>query len=46
MLVNRSDGVVEQVYIAGQRAWENGSQYSEALGNMRLGKAVRVKRAS
>ena len=46
VLVNRSDGVVEQVYIAGQRAWENGSQYSEALGNMRLGKAVRVKRAS
>ena len=44
VMVNRSDGVVEQVYIAGQRAWENGNRYGEALGKQRLGRALRVQR--
>ena len=44
VMVNRSDGVVEQVYIAGQRAWENGNRYGEALGKHRLGRALRVQR--
>ena len=44
VMVNRSDGVVEQVYIAGQRAWENGNSYGEALGKQRLGRALRVQR--
>lgn len=44
VMVNRSDGVVEQVYIAGQRVWEDGNRYGEALGKQRLGRALRVQR--
>ena len=44
VMVNRSDGVVEQVYIAGQLAWEDGNSYGEVLGKHRLGRALRVKR--
>lgn len=39
-MVNRSDGVVEQVYINGIRAWENGSRYTDALGKKTLGRAL------
>lgn len=46
VLVNRSDGVVEEVYIRGERVWEEGSRYSDALGKKCLGRALRVKRAS
>ncbi len=42
VLVNRSDGVVEQVYINGVRAWEEGSRYTDALGTQTLGRAVRA----
>lgn len=44
VMVNRSDGVVEEVYIGGRRAWENGNTYSEALGTERLGEALRAGR--
>tara|TARA_B100000767_G_C19752013_1_gene531242 strand:+ start:211 stop:2121 length:1911 start_codon:yes stop_codon:yes gene_type:complete len=44
VMVNRSDGVVVQVYIAGQCAWKNGDTYGEALGRQRLGRALRVQR--
>lgn len=39
-MVNRSDGVVEQVYISGVRVWENGSRYTPALGKLTLGRAL------
>jgi N-acyl-D-aspartate/D-glutamate deacylase len=39
-MVNRSDGVVEQVYINGVRVWENGNRYTEALGKQTLGRAL------
>ena len=39
-MVNRSDGVVEQVYINGIRAWEEGGRYSAALGKQTLGRAL------
>lgn len=39
-MVNRSDGVVEQVYINGIRAWEAASHYSAALGKQTLGRAL------
>jgi len=39
-MVNRSDGVVEQVYISGVRVWENGNAYAEALGKKTLGRAL------
>lgn len=39
-MVNRSDGVVEQVYINGVRVWENGDRYTEALGKKTLGRAL------
>ena len=42
VLVNRSDGVVEQVYINGVRTWEQGSKYTEALGTQTLGRALRA----
>lgn len=42
VLVNRSDGVVDQVYINGVRTWENGNQYTAALGTQTLGRAVRA----
>lgn len=46
VMVNRSDGVVQQVYIRGQRVWEDGNTYTQALGRDCLGRALRVKRAS
>lgn len=42
VLVNRSDGVVDQVYINGVRTWEDGSRYTEALGTQTLGRALRA----
>ncbi|MGK2915505.1 MAG: N-acyl-D-amino-acid deacylase family protein [Porticoccaceae bacterium] len=42
VLVNRSDGVVDQVYIRGQRAWEDGCHYTPALGTKTLGRALRA----
>lgn len=40
-MVNRSDGVVDQVYINGKRVWENGKEYTEALGKEALGQVLR-----
>lgn len=40
VLVNRSDGVVEQVYIRGVRVWEDASRFTEALGQQTLGRAL------
>ena len=42
VLVNRSDGVVEQVYINGVRVWEDASRYTEVLGTKTLGRALRA----
>ena len=42
VLVNRTDGVVEQVYINGVRVWENAGNYTEALGTKTLGRALRA----
>jgi N-acyl-D-aspartate/D-glutamate deacylase len=39
-MVNRSDGVVEQVYIAGQRVWESAAKFTKALGSKTLGKVL------
>ncbi len=39
-MVNRSDGVVESVYINGEVAWEQGSRYGENLGKKTLGRAL------
>ncbi len=44
VMVNRSDGVVQQVYIRGERVWEEGNRYTEALGSKTLGRALRVQR--
>jgi N-acyl-D-aspartate/D-glutamate deacylase len=44
VLVNRSDGVVEQVYIRGVRIWESASQFTEALGQQTLGRALTAAR--
>jgi N-acyl-D-aspartate/D-glutamate deacylase len=38
-LVNRSDGVVDGVYIAGQRVWK-GTSFTQAFGRERLGCAL------
>jgi N-acyl-D-aspartate/D-glutamate deacylase len=40
VLVNRSDGVVREVYISGARVWENGNRFTQALGKERLGKVL------
>ncbi len=45
VLVNRSDGVVDQVYINGVRVWEDGSRHTPALGSQTLGRALRANRA-
>jgi N-acyl-D-aspartate/D-glutamate deacylase len=37
-MVNRSDGVVNQVYINGARVWEEGTQVTKALGARPLGR--------
>ncbi len=42
VLVNRTDGVVEQVYIKGVRVWEDGNTYTPALGTQTLGRALRA----
>jgi N-acyl-D-aspartate/D-glutamate deacylase len=44
VLVNRCDGVVNQVYIHGQRVWEEGSRFTPALGTRTLGRALRANR--
>jgi N-acyl-D-aspartate/D-glutamate deacylase len=40
-LVNRSDGVVTAVYIAGEEVWD-GAGFTPALGQKRLGRALRA----
>jgi len=40
-LVNRSDGVVDAVYVAGERVWQ-GEHFTAAHGRVRLGEALRV----
>jgi N-acyl-D-aspartate/D-glutamate deacylase len=45
VLVNRSDGVVEQVYINGTRVWEEGIRCTEALGTRNLGRVLRANQA-
>ena len=40
-LVNRSDGVVRSVFIAGEEVW-NGAEVTPALGRIRLGRALTV----
>ena len=40
VLVNRSNGVVEQVYIRGRRVWEEAGRFTEALGTETLGRAL------
>jgi N-acyl-D-aspartate/D-glutamate deacylase len=40
-LVNRSDGVVTAVYIAGEEVWD-GAGFTPALGQNRLGRALRA----
>ena len=41
-LVNRSDGVVEGVYVAGQRVW-HGTAFTETFGRKRAGQALTAK---
>ena len=43
VLVNRSDGVVEQVYIRGRRVWEVANRFTDALGSETLGKALTAR---
>ncbi len=45
VMVNRSDGVVEQVYIRGTRVWEDGCRYTEALGRDTLGRVLTTARS-
>jgi N-acyl-D-aspartate/D-glutamate deacylase len=40
-LVNRSDGVVAAVFIAGEQVWD-GNDFTPALGSKRLGRALRA----
>ena len=40
-LVNRSDGVVAAVFIAGEEVWD-GAEFTPALGHKRLGRALRA----
>jgi hypothetical protein len=42
-LVNRSDGVVSAVFIAGEQVWD-GLDFTPALGARRLGRAVTARR--
>ena len=41
-LVNRSDGVVDGVYVHGQRVWQ-GTNFSPPHGETKLGAALRVR---
>lgn len=38
-LVNRSDGVVESVYVTGKQVWQ-GSGFTENFGRERAGRAL------
>ncbi len=38
-LVNRSDGVVRAVYLAGREVWD-GTEFTPALGRDKLGRAL------
>ena len=40
-LVNRSDGVVEGVYVAGKKVWQ-GRAFTEQFGRERAGQALTV----
>jgi hypothetical protein len=40
-LVNRSDGVVGAVFIAGELVWD-GTNFTPALGTRHLGRALRA----
>jgi len=40
-LVNRSNGVVDQVYINGERVWEKASRFTSSLGTKTLGRVLR-----
>lgn len=44
-LVNRSDGVVRQVYVGGQLAWD-GERLTPEVGKARLGRALRYSQAA
>ena len=46
IMVNRSDGVVNQVYIRGQRVWEDGCRFTAALGSKTLGRVLTAKSAA
>jgi hypothetical protein len=41
-LVNRSDGVVTAVFIAGEQVWD-GRDFSHALGTRRLGRPLTAR---
>jgi N-acyl-D-aspartate/D-glutamate deacylase len=43
-MVNRSDGVVEQVYINGNRAWQDGSSFTNEFGHQSMGRVLRFSR--
>lgn len=43
-LVNRSDGVVKKVFIAGEEVW-SGEDFTPALGEKKLGQVLRAKSA-
>ena len=44
-LVNRSEGVVRQVYVGGRLAWD-GAQLTPEVGKARLGRALRYSQAA
>lgn len=44
-LVNRSDGVVRQVYVGGRLAWD-GERFTREVGKTRLGRALRYSQAA
>lgn len=46
VLVNRSDGVVEQVYIRGCRVWEEAGRFTDALGSETLGRALTARHST
>ncbi len=46
VLINRSNGVVEQVYIRGRRVWEEGHQFTNDLGEKTLGRVLRATRTA
>ena len=40
--MNRSDGVVNSVYVAGEQVWD-GTAFTSVHGNKALGRALRVE---